>query len=308
MVELDLRSKMTESRQNSIEVKRYRNVTKEQLYEIHYGPKGLPVILEEATSSWRAISAWNLEFFRTRYRDGTITPSSNYPRSVKVMKLGDYLSYVEDQLIQTSGFWIDMDSKLPREETAADRESPLYLSNWNVFPFYPELLKDVSPDPECIDDQLSLLPEDLQASLLESAYNSRSVLIGPAGSSSPLHYDFLDTHAYIAQVQGSKVCTLYSPSDGRFLYDGRVNPENGNLDQYPLLAKAQAYSCVLNPGEVLLIAAGWWHFIRNLEISIAVNYNFFNRTNRDSFFKNLAQVMPELERRMAEHSHLIFTV
>jgi hypothetical protein len=294
---------MTVSRQKSIEIKRYRNPTKEQLYEIHYGPAGLPVILEDASSSWRAISAWNLEFFRSRYSNETVAPSSKqYSRSVKIMKLSDYLNFVEDPLIKTKGFWLDLDSMLPRDETPTDTESLLYLSNWNIFPSHPELLEDVSPDPECIDDHLRLFPEDLQATLLKSAYNSRSILIGPAGSSSALHYDFLGTHAYIAQIQGSKSCTLFSPTDSHYLYDGQVDPQNVNLAQYPLFANAQAYSCVLNAGEVLLISSGWWHCIRNLESSIAVNYNFFNRTNRELFFKELSRVLPELKRQMSEHA------
>ena len=120
------------------------------------------------------------------------------------------------------------------------------------------------------------------------------MLVGPEESLSRLHFDFLNSHAYLAQIVGSKLCILFSPADSDFLYGGDVNPEHPDLDKFPLFKTATAFVCILNPGELLLIPSRWWHHIRNVEKSITVVYNFFNRANFGQYFLGMTKVLPEI--------------
>jgi ribosomal protein L16 Arg81 hydroxylase len=146
-----------------------------------------------------------------------------------------------------------------------------------------------------VEDWLPLLPEALREVLGRATrYFSAGVLIGPAGSVARLHTDFLHTHAYLAQIAGRKRCTLFSPEDSAFLYEGRVDPDAPNLDEFPLFRQATAFECTLEPGELLFMPWRWWHHVVALEKSITVNYNFFNRVNFTSYFNDLLKYLPSL--------------
>lgn len=38
-----------------------------------------------------------------------------------------------------------------------------------------------------------------------------------------------------------------------------------------LLGISMCKSIILNPGEVLFVPQGWWHYVENLEIAISIN-------------------------------------
>jgi ribosomal protein L16 Arg81 hydroxylase len=109
-----------------------------------------------------------------------------------------------------------------------------------------------------------------------------------------LHYDFLESHAYLAQIVGKKRCTLFSPEDSAALYDGKVNVDAPDFDKFPLLRDATAYECTLEPGELLFMPHRWWHHVVGLEKSITVNYNFFNRVNLGGYITYLLRDLPAL--------------
>ena len=119
-------------------------------------------------------------------------------------------------------------------------------------------------------------------------------MIGPRNSQIGLHYDFLESHAYLAQIIGRKRCVLFSPADSAALYDGKVNVDAPDFDKFPLLQNATAYECTLEPGELLFIPYRWWHLAVCLEKSITVNYNFFNRVNMSGYMTHLLRDLPAL--------------
>jgi hypothetical protein len=276
-------------------IKRRQGLTRECIYREHLSDNGGPVILTDAIKGWPALVSWSFPFFRQRYGSETVVPGIGaYGHSRRVMKLAHFIDYVEQPSLPPHGFWIDLKTGLPREETPEDRAAPLYLYDQNAFLRHSRLLEDVKPDPECLDDWLALLPERFQRLLQATRYYQRGLLIGPEGSVSRLHCDFLYSHAYLAQIAGRKLCMLFSPTDSGLLYDGEVNPEQPDLEKFPLFRSATAFVCILEPGEMLLIPSQWWHHVRNLEKSITVNYNFFNRANFGEYFLDLFRVMPQL--------------
>ncbi len=102
--------------------------------------------------------------------------------------------------------------------------------------------------------------------------------IGPAGTVTPLHCDYDDN--IFAQIWGSKRIFLSPPHCDEFLYPREANavlfgspfnPEAPDFDQYPLARQALMIECIVNPGELLYVPAGWYHQVRALTFSLSAN-------------------------------------
>jgi len=59
-------------------------------------------------------------------------------------------------------------------------------------------------------------------------------------------------------------------------------------DQQAFLTDADAYSCDLEPGEVLLMPAGWWHYVEYQDVSFSVAV----RMGRNRYLRFLAEEIP----------------
>jgi len=102
--------------------------------------------------------------------------------------------------------------------------------------------------------------------------------LGPAGTVTPLHCDYDDN--IFAQVLGSKRITLAPPHHEPFLYVREANPvlfgspfdpESPDFERYPLARQAAPVECIVGPGEMLYVPAGWYHQVRALDFSLSVN-------------------------------------
>jgi hypothetical protein len=90
--------------------------------------------------------------------------------------------------------------------------------------------------------------------------------LGPAGTVTPLHCDYDDN--LFAQVWGTKRIFLAPPHHDAYLYPKEANailsgspfdPEAPDFDRYPLARKAALVECIVAPGEMLYVPAGWYH-------------------------------------------------
>lgn len=102
--------------------------------------------------------------------------------------------------------------------------------------------------------------------------------VGPAGTVTPLHCDYDDN--IFAQVWGTKRIFLSPPHHDAFLYPREANailfgspfdPEAPDFDKFPLARQAAMIECVVNPGELLYVPAGWYHQVRALTFSLSAN-------------------------------------
>lgn len=85
---------------------------------------------------------------------------------------------------------------------------------------------------------------------------------------SSLHRDPLD--GFLFQFIGRKRLTLFSPDQAPYLYPTKawnnyqpcwVDPGQVRMDLFPEFSKARPIEVVLNPGEVLIQPAGWFHVV-----------------------------------------------
>jgi hypothetical protein len=102
--------------------------------------------------------------------------------------------------------------------------------------------------------------------------------MGPAGSRTPLHRD-----AYFgmsAHLIGRKRWLFYSPDQAELLYPeagsreayqrSRVDPLAPDLAHMPRFAQARGHDIVVEPGEILLVPAGWFHDVTALDDAVSV--------------------------------------
>lgn len=102
--------------------------------------------------------------------------------------------------------------------------------------------------------------------------------LGPAGTVTPLHCDYDDN--IFAQILGTKRIVLVPPHHDEFLYVREANPvlfgspfdpERPDFDAYPLARRAAPVECIVEPGDMLYVPAGWFHQVRALAFSLSVN-------------------------------------
>ncbi|EJN09975.1 cupin-like domain-containing protein [Herbaspirillum sp. YR522] len=102
--------------------------------------------------------------------------------------------------------------------------------------------------------------------------------LGPAGTVTPLHCDYDDN--IFAQVWGCKRIMLAPPHHHDLLYPTQANgllygspfdPEAPDFERFPLARQAWWVQCVVQPGEMLYVPAGWYHQVRSLAFSLSAN-------------------------------------
>ncbi|EJL94344.1 Cupin superfamily protein [Herbaspirillum sp. CF444] len=102
--------------------------------------------------------------------------------------------------------------------------------------------------------------------------------LGPSGTVTPLHCDYDDN--IFAQIWGHKRIFLAPPHHDEFLYPREANailfgspfdPEAPDFGKFPLARQAAMIECIMQPGELLYVPAGWYHQVRALTFSLSAN-------------------------------------
>lgn len=240
--------------------KREKLSKKEFLHE--YVLKNRPVVLTDAAKDWKAVSKWSPAFFREKYGEKRV-PVFERKRNVSVkdmVQLNDYVDEITSSTFENRAKYL-FSLKIPKE--------------------FPELLGDLEPRPDVWDpnwlDSKYLLPGLSKFKLRN--ITGLEMNMGGTGSPFPfLHYDDLQTQTFITQVYGRKAWILYQPDQTPYMYPtekahniSEIPMERDvDLNEFPLFAKAKSVRFVLEEGEMLYGAAGWWHTTRALTPSIAV--------------------------------------
>ena len=107
---------------------------------------------------------------------------------------------------------------------------------------------------------------------------------GPKGTFTPIHHDL--TNNMLVQIYGRKKVTLIPALQTPHIYNDLwvfsqlKDPNQIDVEQYPLAKKLTPIECILEPGEALFIPIGWWHAVESLDVSISVSFTHFNAPNQ----------------------------
>jgi hypothetical protein len=172
---------------------------------------------------------------------------------------------------------------------STDENPAPYFRNRVLYELFPSLKQDIEPLPEYFLP--NWLPETYLVNYVGQVLNRGAAIeiyIGGKGGAFPvLHYDGAGTHAFLMQIYGRKQFIIYPPDQEPFLYP---SPEKENfsminsidkpdLERFPLFAKADPTTFVLEPGELLFVPSHWWHTTKMLTASISISINTVNQSN-----------------------------
>lgn len=231
-----------------------------------YYQRNLPVIITGMLEDCPARKRWNLDYFRENFserqvevqfgRDSDANYEMNSIAHKRQMRFGEYVT-----LVEKSGHCNDM--YMTANNDSNNRAALHEL--WNDIPALPEYLKT---------DQ----------------GNQGFFWFGPAGTLTPFHHDL--TNNFMAQIMGRKRVKLIAPCHLPKLNNERhcFTPVDGrdiDYQRFPLMKGVPVLECILEPGEILFLPVGWWHFVESLDISVTIATTHFRWDN--DFFSSYPQ-------------------
>lgn len=207
------------------------------------GKRRQPVIIAGGAAWWPAVEKWTPSFFKERFADVEIRPTLSLP-----------------------------DTGVPYTQTEAAHRQSMRMS---------EFIDRMAAGERCYLDQSDMtrfdgLAEDLSfESIIPSSPRIINLWLG-FQTRSGLHYDLSDN--LLVQVYECKKAMLVAPDESRCVYPfgdnvskSRVDPEQPDLRAYPRFAQARVFTGTLEPGDILFIPCGWWHYLSTTAESISLN-------------------------------------
>jgi hypothetical protein len=235
-------------------IPRIHRLSRQEFLEYFYS-KNTPVILTGIMQKWAALHLWNPDYFQQHYgnvqvevqaeRQGDPEYEINIEKHRKTVLFKEYIDWIKQADSSNDYYMVANNRNFDREDMQG------LLNDIDIFPDY-------------------LNPDDRKGRIF--------FWFGPAGTITPLHHD--PVNLMLAQVLGRKRIKLFPPQQTPFLYNqvgvfSKVDPENPDLKKYPLFQQAKPIEVILEPGEVIFIPVGWWHYVKSLDISISVSFTNF---------------------------------
>ncbi|KAH9592987.1 Cupin-like domain 8 [Trypanosoma melophagium] len=125
----------------------------------------------------------------------------------------------------------------------------------------------------------------------------RWIIAGPKRGGSSFHVDPNYTSAWNANLTGRKRWILFPPgctpagvfpSEDMSQVTTPVSLTEWLLNHYDATVEKWrdvGYECICEPGDIMFIPCGWWHFVINLEDSVAITQNYVSECNLPSVMK-----------------------
>lgn len=231
-----------------------KNLSQREFLDFYYS-QNRPVVLNDMMTNWKAMSLWTPEYFKTNYGNET----------------------VEIQVGRNSDPLYEQNSDSHKKKITFAEYIDMVVGGGETNDYYMTANNHVieNPNMKRLLDDIEMFPEYLRPD-----YKPSEVFFwfGPGGTITPLHHD--RQNIFMAQVSGRKLIKLIPPSQTHLVYNhltvfSQVDCENPNFDLFPLFQKANVITGVLNPGQVLFLPTGWWHYVRALDVSVTVTFTNF---------------------------------
>ena len=235
------------------EVQRRHQLSRDEFLDAYYSA-GRPVIITGMMQDWPALTKWNLDYFAERCGERMVEVQFGRSRDAqyelnktahrKTMPFGDYVEMVR----------------------RAGHSNDFYMTAYNEGQNRAALTE--------LWDDIVQIPEYLS----NDGPTQGFLWFGPPGTITPFHHDL--TNNFMAQVLGRKRVLLMPACEVANVYNHEhcfthVDGRALDFERYPRMRDTQVLSCTLNPGEVLFLPVGCWHFVEGLEMSVTVSFTNF---------------------------------
>jgi hypothetical protein len=238
------------------------SVSQIEFYENYYF-LNRPVVLRKLMKSSVAVRTWSPEFFALNYgsapleitadRNGVHDHESNFHQTVRTVLTADFIHRLS-QNHETNDF---------------------YLVARNYFfdnPAFVDLRNDLEPPPDIVNTR-------------DHGHGTVKAWFGPKGTVTPLHYD--EHSILLAQIYGRKQFKFIPPFEYRNLYVrnkfySAVDPEHVDTQHYSGFLGVPIADVFLEPGDLLFIPVGWWHWAKSLDVSISATFCSFHVEGRNT--------------------------
>ncbi|MBS9434099.1 cupin-like domain-containing protein [Photorhabdus hainanensis] len=202
-----------------------------------------PILLTGVTLDWVAHRRWSWEFFAGMKEQKLALSNANGEFEVEV-PVCEYIQALK---------------------SGEGRLANLYASGWRFFEHNPDMLKDFNEAIPAVGDLLQSIPEKLFKPLLW-------IFIGADCSGTALHYDVLETHAWLAVIEGRKRLALHAPA----CWDHEYEQQRAQALQVleTRCDQGEWRYLEVNKGDLLYIPATWWHEVVNEGPTISLTRNF----------------------------------
>jgi Cupin-like domain len=235
---------------SAISIPRIAPPPKRDFYEEYVRP-GRPVILTGLVDRWPGQRLWSPAYFREVYGDVRVSVAATQRDGNLVLDLEHGLNF--------------------GEMTMAD---------------YVAAMQDTASEGPYVVAEIRRFPEQFRRELVVPEYCGgahwlRSKLwFGSKGTTTQMHRGAPEN--LYSVVRGQKRFVMFPPADTRRLYPhsifsklpnfSPVDPDVPDFARFPRLRDAQPWVAGLHDGDTLFIPTFWWHHVRTLEPTIAVNF------------------------------------
>ncbi|HYH99655.1 cupin-like domain-containing protein [Hyalangium sp.] len=235
-------------------LERRQNLPPHEFLERYYFPNR-PVVLQGMMNHWPALECWRPERLTERFGDVEVEIMSGREtdpghdispdRFRTRIRLGDFLHKLLTQGPSNDYYLTARNFALERSELRG-------------------MLDDVRPIPGYLR---APGPKDIR------------LWVGPAGTVTELHHD-LNGHLF-CQVSGRKRFKLIPIFEIASVYNQQrfwsaVDALRPDLERYPAYCEADILDVVLEPGEILFLPVGWWHWVHALDVSVSATFSCFD--------------------------------
>ena len=228
-----------------------------EFFRDHFAAR-VPVVFRSCWRDSPAVRRWSPEWFAEHYgevsveatsgRQGTAKYEQRFSSLCRKIRLADFVE------------------RLRVEPESND----FYIVARNLFFDHPELRHlrgDLEPPAGLIHR------EDWRE-------GTAKLWFGPRGTTTPLHRD--DHPILFGQIHGRKHVRLIAPSEESRLYVhdrwySAVDLEEPDYERFPLFRGVRVFDIVVEPGDMLFLPPGWWHWVRSLDVSITATFCSFRR-------------------------------
>ena len=238
----------------SVKVERRPRLSRLEFLKGYYAPNR-PVVMTGLMTKWPAMKKWTPDYLKATCGAETVEimgarettkqyeiQDAPHRRNVR---FADYVDMVE----------------------GGRETNDIYLTARNDFfnkPGMKPLLADFMPFNEFLKS--------------DGTGNGTFFWYGPKGTVTPLHYDPMNI--FMAQVRGRKTVKLVPANDLDLVYNhyavySQVDLSDPDYAKFPRFRDARVLEVELEPGDVLFLPVGWWHWVKSLDASITVSFNNF---------------------------------